>query len=467
MKLCGEESCLYSNDDGALYCAKCGRRLTIGQPRSFPLLGMKKIASAAEGGGIELRLPDGELNDGRPIHWGRCAGRTYLFIHDKSCRVFQFDGEFGQAVGLTPLPAAWPHAEEWIRPPAYSPLAVAAISPRRLTWARTRRLLGQEPPETIQTIELTENNEKFLGLGLADDVWLLCARFLANGDLAIEAGTGENQRLLRIATLRGPIDPDEAVFIGAAPWLAGADTGGDMEADTPFVLASESFASRLPMRHLWLIVGSHVLVADLAADQITTCLRVGTRGLPLTFWDRQTSSLIEPLALSGRVSGLYASYFGSEGPDHGFLAARSPLRMSPLGVPAGIPRDERRKSHIVAANDGTSALLVSPQAITPYVGAQPQDPQINHFNKEFEPLAAPGFVACFAEPGFGSDHGKSRLNIYRYSEANLSIHAELALDMPLESALPPLFTGDRLQLLGHSDGHLSTMILPIVRVTAS
>ena len=84
----------------------------------------------------------------------------------------------------------------------------------------------------------------------------------------------------------------------------------------------------------------------------------------------------------------------------------------------------------------------------------------NQFSKAFEPFAGPGFFACFVEPGLRSSN-HSHLVIYRHNEDGITRHLNLPLDGDLVAALPPLFDGERLQLLGCADRGLLALTLPI------
>jgi hypothetical protein len=71
----------------------------------------------------------------------------------------------------------------------------------------------------------------------------------------------------------------------------------------------------------------------------------------------------------------------------------------------------------------------------------------------------------FSEPSLGfSDESAGRLLIYRAAGEGrtLNRHVDAAVpQMPVRQALPPLFTGDSLQLIGHTDEDLRILVVPI------
>jgi hypothetical protein len=422
---------------------------------------MDRIASALTGAS-RPRVPGGD--GARPIHAGRAAGKTFVVLTaGRSARLCEFHGGHDRALELTALPGDWPGRESWLTSPVYTPLAVAIAARERVVWRRTRRKLASRSVQAARA----ETGEAFLGLGVADGVWLVAARRLADGTLSLEATSGESGELQRLATLDGPVPDDAAVALGGASWLPGLAQAAEAPAESAFTLRHETAGPRLPIRHLWALVGDRLLILDLPNDRICFDVALAGAAAPVTLVARQTARLIEPAVLEGSRGGLYVSVRDRGGVRPVFVPARPPIGPSDLPAPAGYPDlDWARPANLVPWQDGEAAVLVHPNVLAAFVGTQPGEPRDNPAGYNFEPLAAAGFLAGF----IAADDKRSRLVIYKPEGAQHKLEPyidDLIEDTPLETALAPVFTGEELQLLGYGRGHLYALVVPVAKAAAS
>jgi hypothetical protein len=464
---CQEPSCGYENDDGARFCAHCGRQLSPKAAPALRLRGRQQIRDTLAGA-AQLSLPEG-LN---PIHAGRTAGQTQVVAADeRRSRVYLLHGRFGGALSLEEVQGDWPAPRAWLRPPVYTPLTTALASADRVVWRPARRNLANGPLRSTTA----GGGERFVGFGPVDDVWLALARRTGRDTLSLEVGSGDGPGFTTLATLHGPVPEDAAVLLGGAPWLADLARRAEAPADSDYLLAGAPGAARLPVAQLWAIVGSRLLLLDVPNDRILADLELDAPALAQTYIARRRAGALEPVVLGGRNAGLYLNLRdpdqGGSGLRPGFVPARLPLRATPLQ--AATPEMQwDRLADLVARPDGAGAVYVDPGVIVPYAGTQPGEAESNPVGKNFQPVAAPGFVAGFVEASLGptSDGTSSKLLIYRTQAQGqeLSVHANEPLaDMPVETALPPVFTGEELQLIGRDERGLKVILVPVAAGAAA
>ena len=464
MHTCQEPSCGYENDEGARFCAHCGRQLPPPVAPALRLPGHRQIRETL-GSAARLSLPEGL----RPVHGGRAAGQTYVFATDgQCCRVYAVHGRLGSALSLEEVKGDWPGPQAWLRPPVYTPLTTAAAAPDRVTWWPTRCLPSSGPVRTVAA----GGGERFVGFGQVDDVWLAVARRIGPNALNLEVGSGDGPAFTTLARLHGPIPEDGAVLLGGAPWLANLVQREETSADPDFLLASDAGAQRLPVQHLWVIIGNRLLLLDMPNDRIVGAAELDAPALPATYIARRRAGAIDPVVLSDANAGLYVNVRDDDKAGDGdglrpaFVPARLPPRATPLQA-ATVGMEWDRLAYLVPRAEGSGAVFVDPEWIVLYAGTQPGEAKPNPVTKDFEPLAGPGFIAGFVEASLGGmpgDSTSSRLVIYRAPAQGqeLSVHAdEPVSDMLVHTALPPVFTGEDLQLIGHDSEGLLVQILPI------
>jgi hypothetical protein len=468
VQLCS--NCRNANDLGARFCAACGTALPLAAVRKAALLGGSSIR-AATSSCVPLAQHFRQAGHIRHFRWATAGARTTLFVEGSSSQVFELLAAPGQGYQVEALGGAWPSMDEWVAPPLCTPLATVVAAADRVRWARGRRLLPRDRPLERRM----GRGETVVGLGIADAVWVLLARLGPQGELRVEAGSGDGDGFLPLFRLTGRFAGGQAVFLGGGGWLDEIPDAGGMGLPSETGVVVEAAAHRLPLGRVWLATGGRFFVVDLAAGRLLLEARWSDRGLPAAFADRAEMGALEPVSVDGRhgSGGLYVSRLAEDGrPQHGFVPAGNPGRFMPLPLDAADSGAAARGVCIAALADGSGALLIDTEKVTRYAGADPRESWPHGLTRNFLPAVGNGWFAALATPahateGSGPDgRPQSLLRLFRFADGSGDRHVDVPLDGEAWLSLPPLLRDGTLLVLTDPAGAANTYVLPVLETGA-
>jgi hypothetical protein len=433
-----------------MFCTDCGAAIPPRRRRRRRLVGPGTIKKAAAVDPQNVKVDLDTARGTHPFYWTHADSGTILFsgpASEEICQAHKVSAEIGQAFWLKALGVDLPGFRHWITAPLVTSLAAFVAAPDRISWVRLR---ASSTDETVYRSAAGED-ERFVGLGSGGRHWALAARRKGGEELHLDINSGESDRFMRLGTVYGHFDPNEAVWLGGSTCDVRGGEASDEEPPFDYVPWGEEWCHGLST--VWIQCGRWLLTINPEKRGIVFASTVTDRGPPLRLHERMRNRLVEPLSVdrSNNTCGLYLTAIREQNLKLGYIAITQANNFAAI-------RDIDSQVHISQASGEATAVVTSVGRVDLYNGSQ----RLHSWERDiltsaFRPAAGDGWLAALVplEPGTDTPPDKQgnirpgcHLHVFACNPNGFEIHAtRVPIAGRTSNGLPPLLVDDSLVLM--------------------